>query len=144
MKHPSGQFERGVALFNQGKFFEAHEAWEESWLAEHEPEKIFLQGLIQVAAAFHHAQRRNTRGMRSLLAAGLAKLSQFAGDHRGIGVRALCEEARTCLELWGKHHSAMRKFPKITNAGEMVEGKAAGNSQSECAAERRAKTKPGN
>lgn len=46
------KFEVGLAHFNAEKFFEAHEFWEEIWLVESEPEKTFLQGLIQVAAAF--------------------------------------------------------------------------------------------
>ena len=41
--------ERGAALFNTGKFWEAHEAWEEAWLELENEEKLFLQGLIQVA-----------------------------------------------------------------------------------------------
>ncbi len=35
-------------------FFEAHEAWEDQWRIEgDEKERLFLQGLIQVAAALH-------------------------------------------------------------------------------------------
>ena len=55
----SEQFRKGVVLFNARKFFEAHEVWEELWLVEPEPEKTFLQGLIQVAAACHHDSRGN-------------------------------------------------------------------------------------
>jgi len=32
---------------------------EEVWLETVNPEKMFLQGLIQVAAAFHHHSRAN-------------------------------------------------------------------------------------
>jgi predicted metal-dependent hydrolase len=92
------QFQRGVELFNAGKFFEAHEAWEEIWLAESEPEKTFVQGLIQVAAAFHHRQRGNRKGMDSLLEAGLAKLEQFPERHRGIAAGQLCEDANRCAK----------------------------------------------
>lgn len=80
-----------------GKFFEAHEAWEEIWLAEPEPEKTFLQGLIQLAAAFHHQARGNSKGLRSLLAAGLAKLEQFPDVHSGIALAKLRSDA----EQWG-------------------------------------------
>src|SRR6266849_11099605 len=41
----------GLRCFNSGAFFEAHEHWESVWLAAQEPEKTFLQGLIQVAAS---------------------------------------------------------------------------------------------
>jgi hypothetical protein len=93
-----GQFRRGIALFNAGRFFEAHEVWEELWLDEALPEKTFLQGLIQVAAAFHHHLGGNTRGHRSLLNAGLAKLEQFPEQHRGIALAKLRTDAREWVQ----------------------------------------------
>jgi predicted metal-dependent hydrolase len=87
-------FERGIVLFNARQFFEAHEVWEELWLAEPEPGKTFLQGLIQLAAAFHHHARGNSRGGESLLAAGLAKLEKFPADHRGLALEELRLEAK--------------------------------------------------
>jgi predicted metal-dependent hydrolase len=92
------QFRRGIALFNARKFFEAHEVWEELWLPALEPEKTFLQGLIQLAAAFHHHSRRNPRGTQSLLAAGLAKLERFPDNHRGLELAKLRVEAKHWAE----------------------------------------------
>ena len=68
------RFERGLAHFNARQFFEAHEVWEEIWLTEDEPERTFLQGLIQIAAAFHHYRRGNPEGAETLLAAGIVKI----------------------------------------------------------------------
>lgn len=119
----SGQFLRGVALFNGRKFFEAHEVWEELWLAEPEPEKTFLQGLIQVAAAFHHHEGGNSRGMGSLLAAGLAKLGQFPGEHRGIALGELRTEARQWAESLGDGRDAgAGGLPRIRLVAEQTEG----------------------
>jgi len=56
------KFQRGILHFNAQEFFEAHEVWEEVWLVEAEPEKTFLQGIIQIAAAFHHYLRENPDG----------------------------------------------------------------------------------
>src|SRR5277367_1783083 len=110
----SGQFRRGVARFNARRFFEAHEVWEELWLVEGEPEKTFLQGLIQLAAAYHHHGRGNRRGMQSLLAAGLAKLSRFPNDHRGIALGELRAEAeKWAEELSGVGDLRARKPPRI-------------------------------
>lgn len=98
MTRDESQFARGIAHFNAQEFFEAHEVWEELWLVVREPEKTFLQGLIQVAAAFHHHARENARGAKSLLAAGIAKLQGFPEDHRGIAVSDLRAEAKSWLE----------------------------------------------
>src|SRR3990172_6578623 len=68
---------RGIEQFNTGRVFDAHETWEEIWLRSPEPEKTFLQGIIQVAAAFHHYSRGNPRGARSLLEAALRRLARF-------------------------------------------------------------------
>ena len=48
----SEALEEGRALFNGGRFFEAHERWEEAWLSETGATKLLLQGLIQIAAGF--------------------------------------------------------------------------------------------
>jgi predicted metal-dependent hydrolase len=98
----SRHFRRGITLFNAAKFFEAHEVWEELWLKETGPEKMFLQGLIQLAAAFHHHVRGNSRGRHSLLAAGLEKLGQFPDEHRGIAVEKLRSDALAWVQSLGQ------------------------------------------
>jgi hypothetical protein len=108
------RFGRGIAHFNAQEYFEAHEVWEELWLVAREPEKTFLQGLIQVAAAFHHHARENAKGARSLLAAGIAKLQGFPDDHRGIAVSDLRTEAKSWLEEIEAGGSAeSRRLPLI-------------------------------
>jgi predicted metal-dependent hydrolase len=108
----SEKFERGVAYFNARKFFEAHEAWEKLWLGESGPEKSFLQGLIQIAAAFHHYSRGNSRGAKSLLAAGISKLGPFPSNHRGLAVKKLRTETSRWLRLMGREEGP-GPVPKI-------------------------------
>jgi hypothetical protein len=108
------KFQRGVALFNARKFFEAHEVWEELWLREPEPEKTFLQGLIQLAAAFHHYFRGNARGAESLLAAGIVKLGRFPGDQYGLALAKFRDEAKQWARLLGAGKDpGLRKLPRI-------------------------------
>ena len=57
---------KGLNLFNNEQFFEAHEAWEDLWNLEQGRDRVFLQGLIQVAAHFVHLQKRNWSGARSI------------------------------------------------------------------------------
>ena len=95
------KFEEGLAHFNAKKFFEAHEFWEEIWLVESEPEKTFLQGLIQVTAAFHHRQRGNPEGVELLLAAGIVKLLRFPADHHGLAIGELRENAKRWARAMG-------------------------------------------
>src|SRR5271170_3529742 len=113
----SEQFRRGIAHFNARRFFEAHEVWEELWLIGPEPEKTFLQGLIQLAAACHHHSRGNLRGTHSLLAAGLAKLGRFPDDHHGIALAELRAQAEKWAEVSsGRSDLGARKPPRIRPA----------------------------
>jgi len=88
----------GVRLFNTQKFFEAHEALEVVWLKEHGARKTALQGVIQVAAAFHHRTRRNHAGFRSLLEKGCTKLERFEVEIDGLDLLDLLEQLRPWRE----------------------------------------------
>ena len=70
-------FLEGIENFNARKFWEAHESWETLWLEAESDLVKFLQGLIQIAAAYHHIQRGTYRGAPRLFAAGLQKLEPF-------------------------------------------------------------------
>lgn len=93
--HPA--ISEGIRLFNSRSFFEAHEALESLWLQEQGDEKLFLHGLIQVAAAFHHYQQHNRDGFRSLLHKGLAKLVQFSENRYGLDVQDFLTQLRPWL-----------------------------------------------
>ena len=77
-------FLAGVEHFNALEFWEAHEAWEEIWLVAESDVEQFLQGLIQVAAAYHHMKRGTFRGAVRLFEAGLRRLSAFPQRYSGI------------------------------------------------------------
>lgn len=87
-------FLRGIEQFNRREFFETHETWEAIWLAAPEPDKTFLQGIIQIACAFHHYLRGNHAGARSLLHRGLEKTERFPAGYRGMDVERLRIRAR--------------------------------------------------
>lgn len=75
----------GVERFNAHEFWEAHEAWETIWLVTTGEEKRFLQGLIQLAAAYHHVRRGTFRGAVRLFAASLQKLEPYPAGYLGVG-----------------------------------------------------------
>ena len=95
-------FQEGIDHFNARRFFEAHEVWEELWLRAPEPEKNFLQGLIQLAAGWHHYLRGNSSGAESLLAAGVVKLSRCPETHRGLRIGELVTHAKDWAKMLGE------------------------------------------
>ena len=86
MKAGRDFFEEGIDLFNEGRFFECHEAWEEIWKRSDGETKLFYQGLIQAAVAILHAQRGNLEGAKSLYEKARGKLDPIADDHMGIAL----------------------------------------------------------
>src|SRR6266704_5835360 len=81
-----GGLAEGLRCYRKEEFFAAHEHWEGVWLGSQEPEKTFLQAVIQVAAAFHHLQRGNPEGGRSLLRRALRRLGAYPASFGGIAV----------------------------------------------------------
>ena len=77
-------FREGLAHFNNAEFWEAHESWETLWLVAESDVEQFLQGLIQIAAAYHHVKRGTLRGAPRLFEAGLRRLASFPPNFCGV------------------------------------------------------------
>ena len=108
------QFARGMRQFNSREFWHAHESWEAIWLVAPQPDKTFLQGIIQIAAAFYHHQRSNIAGMRSLMRRGLAKVEEFPPAYRGLRL----EELRVAVRAWlaASEDSLPQSYPRLRRA----------------------------
>ena len=104
-------YQKGLEAFNSSQFFEAHELWEDVWRQTPEPDKRFLQGLIQVAAAFHHYSRDNVLGTRKLLQAGLLKLEAFPATHGGLAIEPLRAAVREWLDAMTQGEVPARMTP---------------------------------
>jgi predicted metal-dependent hydrolase len=95
---------RGAELFNAGKHWEAHEAWEELWLVLEDQPKLFVQGLIQAAAAGHKAFiQRQPSGCVKLLTTALEKLEGAPPDFLGVETSSFIPALRRMLaeaQLW--------------------------------------------
>jgi uncharacterized protein len=109
-----GDLSEGLRCFHSRAFFEAHEHWELVWLAAQEPEKTFLQGLIQVAASFHHFQRGNCVGTISLLRSALRRLDKYPEVFAGIAVAPLRVAIHSWLEaLETTPQPTLPSFPQL-------------------------------
>jgi predicted metal-dependent hydrolase len=82
----------GVALFNSGRFYEAHEVWEEVWLHERGTRRLLLQGLILVAAGWLKRDAGNARGAWVLFSRALERLEQLPPGFEGLDVGGLCPQ----------------------------------------------------
>jgi predicted metal-dependent hydrolase len=89
---------KGLAAYERGDFFEAHEDLEPAWMGtDDRAERALLQGLIKVAAAYVHDVRGNPAGIVRNLEGARTLLAEAAEDGpavnvAGIDVEALLEE----------------------------------------------------
>ena len=98
---------KGMELFNQGEFYEAHEVWEETWGDSQMDDRHLLQGLIQVAAGFYKLQTGMPTGTVKLLEKAQGHLRAVPDDFYNLDLTTLLEkvehwraEAKTMVEQW--------------------------------------------
>jgi hypothetical protein len=70
----------GISEFNNGRYWQAHEEWEDLWkrlkVDFPEPQYKALQGLIQCAALLYQYQKRNPRGVSNMWSKLCEKMGQ--------------------------------------------------------------------
>lgn len=86
-------FVRGVELYEQGRFWDAHEAWEHLWreVARDSGDAALLQGLIQCAAACLKVEQGKRDSAERLTARALGHLGRAIdgeADTRGLDLPA--------------------------------------------------------
>jgi hypothetical protein len=83
-------FRAGIELFNSGRFFAAHEAWEEIWRSTTPEPRDLFQGLIQTAAALHQSlDLHRLEGPRRTLAKARRRLEPYAPAALGLDIADL-------------------------------------------------------
>lgn len=109
---PAGHFARGVAHFNAGEYWEAHEAWEALWLEAYDDHKRWLQGLIQYAAALFHFERGFfASGFQRLMHTATEKVAGYDGTTHGMDWPALQDALAPWID-YGRAVAAGAAFPE--------------------------------
>ena len=100
----------GWDLFNSARFFAAHEALEDAWReAPHGGSlRRHLQGLVQLAVAFHHHSTGNLVGARSVLERARRNLTGAEVSFPELDLESL----RPILTSWSDYLSDKRCSPQ--------------------------------
>ena len=85
-------FREGIEHFDAGRYYEAHEVWEDLWRTLDGSDRLFVQALIQAAVALHHLRRENLAGARQLARATISKLAVLPGTVWGLDCDALAAD----------------------------------------------------
>ena len=95
--HP--QAIEGLKLFNQRKYFEAHEALEDAWRDETGPIRELYRGILQVAVAYLHITRGNYDGAVKVHGRSLKWLQDWPDVCRGIEVGKFKRDVESVMNI---------------------------------------------
>jgi hypothetical protein len=98
-----------IQLWDDERYFEAHECLEDVWHHAAAEDRDFWQGVVQVAVTCCHDQRGNHKGARVMAAKALDRLAGYPSQHRGIDVSVL----RSFLEAATEGITSYLSFPAI-------------------------------
>lgn len=89
---------RGLELFNQGAYFEAHEALEEAWNEDDTLGRDLYRGILQVAVAYLHIERGNYPGAVKMFLRMRQWLEPLPERCRGVEIERLRQDAAAAYE----------------------------------------------
>ncbi len=70
-------FINGIESFNQKKYYDAHEYFEEMWIDYKLEDKLFIQALLQLSVAYFHISNSNKNGAIGLFKKSISKLDTY-------------------------------------------------------------------
>lgn len=102
----SGMAIKGIELFNQGMYFEAHEWLEEAWIEDRSPGRELYRAVLQVAVAYLQIQRQNYTGAVKMFLRLRQWIDPLPDYCRGVDVRKL-------------HQDALAVYDQLTSLGNL-------------------------
>ena len=84
-------FLSALNLFNNQKWYEAHDAFEDIWNILDGDERQIIQGILQVSVSQFHLSKGNYNGATILLGEGLGRIKNRTNINLGIDLEALCK-----------------------------------------------------
>lgn len=91
------RFQQAVALFNGHDWYGAHDLFEELWQETGDPERRWLQGMVQLSVALLHRQRGNLHGAMVLLGEARGRLGSAVAPPTGLDPDSLLGPLRILL-----------------------------------------------
>jgi len=87
-----------INLFNNNKWYEAHDAFEDIWNTLNGDERQIIQGILQVSVSQFHLSKGNLNGATILLGEGLGRIkTRTNNDNLGINLELFCYSLENLL-----------------------------------------------
>ena len=98
----------GIKLFNEGRFFESHEALESFYQDTEEANKPFIEGLVQLAAALRiYSDFGEIKGPIRMIYQALIRFENYHPSFLGLRVKELA----AAMEAWAKEAETVEGEP---------------------------------
>ncbi len=94
--HPRAR--EGLILFNEGKYFEAHEELEAAWRDERGKVRELYQGILEAGVTYLHITRGNYAGAMKVYGRSMKWLRQWPETCRGVEVGHLRNDLDSAIE----------------------------------------------
>ena len=91
-------FLNALNLFNDQKWYEAHDAFENIWNTLDGDERQIIQGLLQVSVSQFHLSKGNYNGATILLGEGLGRIKNRTSINLGIDLQTFCRSLEELLK----------------------------------------------
>ena len=89
--------DNALDLFNNQKWYEAHDAFEEIWNGLYGDERQIIQGILQVSVSQFHLSKGNLNGAMILLGEGLGRIKNKVSEDLEIDLILLCISLESLL-----------------------------------------------
>ena len=86
-----------IELFNNQKWYEAHDAFEDIWNDLVGDERQIIQGILQVSVSQFHLNKGNLNGAMILLGEGLGRIRNRVSEDLEIDLILLCSSLESLL-----------------------------------------------
>ena len=86
-----------IDLFNNQKWYEAHDAFEDIWNDLVGDERQIVQGILQVSVSQFHLNKGNLNGAMILLGEGLGRIRNKVSEDLEIDLILLCSSLESLL-----------------------------------------------
>ena len=91
------KFLNALSLFNNQKWYAAHDAFEDIWNTLDGDERQIIQGILQVSVSQFHLSKGNLNGATILLGEGLGRIKNRTNINLGVDLENFCKSLEKLL-----------------------------------------------
>ncbi len=88
---------QGLQAFNQGKYYAAHEHFEDAWRASEDDTREFYRALLHISGGFYRLTQNRPGAARKFFARALHWLQYFPDSFLGFNIDALKSQLSTSI-----------------------------------------------